>query len=134
MNRSWIKYTPHQKYSAMSFWVHIPTDGKAYLRAAEFHPPWPKPVPGQGYPFYYVEIDGFTFEFATLDEMRVLIETFSKPLLPSNLQLTLKRGAKYGPSNHWLNRLPKQVTSWRYRKKAIRYLQLVLRNFEKETG
>jgi hypothetical protein len=132
MKRHWIEYTRERRASPMSFWVHIPADGKAWRGAQEFLPPFPKPVPGYGYPYYRVEIDGFTFEFASPAELRVLIETFSRKLLPSNLRLSMARGAKYGPGNHWLNRLPKKTTSWSYRQKAVRYLQRALKNFEAE--
>lgn len=118
----------------MSFWVHIPADEKHWSESQEFNPPVPSPVAGQGYPYYFVEIDGFTFEFASLAELRVLLETFSNKLLPSNLKLSVERGANYGPSNHWLNRIPKETTSWRYREKAIKYLQRALAEFEVETS
>ncbi len=134
MKRHWIEYQERWKRAPMSYWVHVQTDGEPWCNAHNFNPPLPKPVPGRGYPYYFVEINGFTFEFASLDELYVLIETFSKKLLPSNLKLSIERGANYGPSNHWLNRIPKETTPWRYRKKAVKYLQLALADFKAETA
>jgi len=131
MKNQWIKYHDHWQSGPMTFWVHIEADDKSWRESQAFVPPAPRPVPGQGYPYYFVEIDGFTFEFASLIEMRVLIETFSQKLLPSNLKLSIQRGENYGPGNHWLNRLPKKTTSWTYRQKAIKYLEVALKEFEK---
>lgn len=132
MKRHWIEYTEQWKKSPMSFWVHIEVDGKHWYESQEFNPPLPQPISGRGYAYYFVEINGLPFEFASLAEMHVLLETFSQKLLPSNLKLSIERGASYGPSNHWLNRIPKKTTSWRYRQKAIKYLQAALHDFEAE--
>jgi hypothetical protein len=131
MKRHWIEYHERWKSGPMSYWVHIPIDGKPWHAASE---PLPKPVAGCGYPTYYVEINGFTFEFASLQEFRVLVNTFSKKLLPSNLRLSIERGTGYGPSNHWLNRIPKGVTSWRTRQKALKYLRVALKDFEAQSS
>src|SRR5260221_7419125 len=116
----------------MTYWVHIEADGKGWYAAQEFNPPKPKPVPAKGYPLYHVEFDGFTFQFSSLDELRVCIDTLAKKVLPTSLRLSAGRGTGYGPSNHWLNRLPKKVKPWRYREKAIVYLRKSLEDFEKE--
>lgn len=81
-----------------------------------------RPVPGKGFPTFHVEFDGFTFAFASLDELDICLETLSKKLLPTSLQLAAKRGTGVGPNSHWLSRLPAKVKPWRYREKAVKYL------------
>ena len=115
------EYTEHWRRGPMTFWVHVEADGRHWREAKESNPPAPRPVPGKGYPYYFVEVDGFTFEFASLDEMDVCIETLSQKLLPSTQRETNARGT--GPSPHWLNRLPAGTHSWRYRKKAVGVLR-----------
>jgi len=106
----------------MSFWVHIEADGRPWCDAEQFSPPIPSPVPGKGFPTFHVEFDGFTFTFASLDELNVCLETLSKKLLPTSTQLSAKRGTSVGPNSHWLSRLPAKVKPWRYREKAVAYL------------
>ncbi len=91
-------------------------------------------VPGRGYPIFYVELDGFTFEFASLAEIRACIETFEKKVLPRTLDLSRMHGGGAGPNSHWLSRLPKGVKSWKYREKAVAYFQKSLDDFEQELG
>ena len=113
----------------MSYWVHIESDGQPWYQAQAFQPPLPSPVPGKGYPYYKVEVDGFIFEFASLDEMDVCITTLSQKHLPSTDKETAARGT--GPSPHWLNRLPAGVHAWRYRSKAVEYLRKARADFDK---
>jgi hypothetical protein len=107
----------------MTFWVHIEADGKPWSQAGVLDPPAPKPVPGRGWPIFHVEFDDFTFRFASLAELDVCVETLSKKLLPTSLRLSAKRAAGVGPNGHWLSRLPKHTKSWRYRERAVKYLE-----------
>jgi hypothetical protein len=43
-------------------------------------------------------------------------------LLPTTSALNEKRPGREDPNAHWLNGLPAQVKSWRYRQKAVKYL------------
>jgi hypothetical protein len=126
-----IEYSDAWKHGPMTFWVHIPTDGKHWLKAREFTPPVPKPVPGNGYPYYFVEVDGFTFEFSSLAELDVCIDRLSQKVLPPTDRETEARGT--GPSPHWLNRLPAGTHSWRYRQKAVKVLLEARDYFRAET-
>lgn len=134
MKRHWIEYCPAWTPQPMSYWVHIETDGKPWLESSAFEPPLPKPVPGRGWPVYFVECDGFTFTFASLAEIEVCLSTLSKKVLPTTLRLSAERGTGMGPNSHWLSRLPKGMKPWRYREKAVRCLTAAKADFEKETA
>ncbi|MCA9727561.1 MAG: hypothetical protein KC729_07750, partial [Candidatus Eisenbacteria bacterium] len=110
-------------------WVHRETDGRPWHEAEVFDPPRPAPIPGRGYAVYKVEVDGFVFEFASLAELRVCIETLSQKLLPRPLDLS--RGRGMGPNSHWLSRLPAEVKSWRFRVKAVSYLRRAQEGFDR---
>lgn len=125
-----IEYTPEWVRGPMSFWVHIEADGKPWHAAEEFSPPPPGPVPGRGYPHFFVEVDGFTFEFASLAELDVCLCTLCQKNLPATSRETQTRGT--GPSPHWLNRLPTGVHSWRYREKAVKVLREAREHFRGE--
>jgi hypothetical protein len=118
----------------MTFWVHHEVDGKPWFEADEFDPPRQAAYPGLGYPVYKVECDGFVFEFASLSELCVCIETLGTKLLPRTLDLSRARGTTMGPNSHWLSRLPARVKSWRYRQKAVAYLAVALKEFKESTA
>ena|SRR5208283_983139 len=132
MKRYRIEYTSEWHRGPMTFWVHIETDGRPWHQADLFDPPAPRPVPGKGFPCYFVEVDGFTFEFSSLHELEVCIETLSKKVLPATDRETQARGT--GPVQHWLNRLPPGTHSWRYREKAVQVLREAHDHFRSEIG
>ena len=107
----------------MTYWVHVATDGLPWYRAKEFDPPIPKPVPGKGWPVFLVEIDRFTFRFASMTEIDACLEILSRKVMPTTRRLSALHGTQAGPNSHWLSRLPKGTKSWRYRQEAVRYLQ-----------
>lgn len=117
----------------MSYWVHIEADGRHWSAAKQFEPPLPGPVPGKGFPTYFVEVDGFVFRFASLAELDACAAALSQKALPTSRCLSEERGTGYGPNNHWLSRLPKGVTSWRYRQRALRVLEKARKSFAQET-
>lgn len=116
----------------MTFWIHAATDGKPMHQALQFDPPAPKPVPGRGWPIYFVEFDGFTFRFASLLELDACVATLSQKLLPTARRLSALRGTTMGPNSHWLSRLPKGTKSWRYREPAVAYLNQAKEAFLRE--
>lgn len=116
-----VQYTREWTKGPMTFWVHIEADGQPWYRASRFDPPAPPPVPGRGYPYFLVEVDGFTFEFASLHELDACVRTLSQKMLPSTDRETTAR--RTGPSRHWMNRMPGWTHPWRYRAKAIKVLQ-----------
>jgi hypothetical protein len=85
-------------------------------------------TPGKGYAVYYVEVDGFVFRFASLDEMRVCIDVLGKKLLPSTLRLARERGGD--AREHWLRKMPEETKPWRYREKAVKHLGRALGGWE----
>jgi len=112
----------------MTYWVHVPSAKDPALLI----PSAPHQIPGKGYPKFFAEVDGFTFEFASLDEMRVCVEVLGGRLLPNTLQLARQRDAD--PEEHWLRKMPDHTKPWRYREKAVRYLQRALTAFDREVG
>jgi len=115
----------------MTFWVHVEADGLPWHLAELFEPPLPRVVAGRGYATFFVEFDDAVLRFASLDELRVCIETLSQKALPTSRVLSEKRGANYGPSNHWLNRFPLRM-AWGYRQRVVKYLRVALAGFERE--
>jgi hypothetical protein len=129
MKRYWIEYHETWQPGPMSYWVHRPVDHEAWYEATRFDPAI-KPVPAQGFPQYFVEIDGFTFRFASIAELETCVATLSEKHLPSTTAQTAALGT--GPGAHWLNKLPARTKSWRYREKAVAYLAKAKVAFEKE--
>src|SRR5215831_11109857 len=122
MKRHWTEFTPEWRPGPMTFWVHRHLDADSWSTASTFDPPKPAPVSGRGYATYFVEIDGVTFKFASLDEFRECIRVLSLKVLPSTRALSAARGTGVGPNSHWLSRLPSRAKPWRYRERATRYL------------
>jgi hypothetical protein len=130
VKQRWIEYREEWwKRSPMAFWVHLPVDRKRWIDAAELDPPAPAVVPGQGYPVYSVEYDGFVFQFSSLDELRVCIDVLGQRNLPDVRMEWHKRS---GPGSHWLNKLPGHVLAWAYREGAVRYLRESLDAFAQD--
>jgi hypothetical protein len=128
MKRHWTEYTEEWTHGPMTSWVHVPSKSDP----AKLIPPAPPRIPVKGHPAYYVEVDGFTFQFASLDELRVSIDVLGKKLLPNTLGLAQDRGGD--PDEHWLRKMPDETKPWRYREKAVKYLKKALRGFEKQSG
>lgn len=122
MKRRRIEYREHwYKSSPMAYWVHLAVDNNFWAADATlFEPPAPSPIPGKGFPVYFVEFDGFVFCFSSLDEMDVCISTLGQKNLP-NVESEWR--GRTGPGAHWLNRLPGHVLPWTYRKQAVEYLK-----------
>jgi hypothetical protein len=128
MKHCWTEFSDIWRCSPMTIWVHRAADGEPWYRAKRFDPPAPQPVPGRGYPYFFVEIDGFTFEFASLEEIDFCIVRLNHRHLPDTERET--RGVS-GPGSYWQNKLPKGVLSWRYRQKAVKYLSRSRAKFER---
>jgi len=96
-----------------------------------FDPPRPARM-RLGYPLFRVEYNGFTFSFASLNELRRCIDVLGQKNLPRPSELARRRSASRGRANsHWLSRLPSTVKSWRYRQGAVDYLSKALLTFER---
>ena len=131
MKRSWVEFNPHRIWAPMTYWVHRRIQDETGEGPDTAEPPWQAPVPGKGFPLFQVEIDGFTFRFSSLAELDVCVETLSRRHLPSTIDLSRQHGEGKGPNGHWLSRLPAKVKAWRYREKAVQYLQRVRPELEK---
>ena len=131
MKRHYVRYTAEWVAGPMSFWVHADPDAWYPTGARRPRPAAPRgirPVPGRGYPAFYLEVSDFTFCFASLEELRACIGTLSPRVLPSTIAES--RGTEYGPNNHWLSRLPAQLLTWARRQKVVKYLAEALSDFE----
>ncbi len=115
----------------MTFWVYSSADGKPWAKTHAFAPPEPPPVPGKGFPMFHVELDHVVFRFASLLELRVCLEVFSRKVLPTTSQLIRESGRREFSNRAWLGRFPKKTHSLRYRQKAVPYLRKALADFEK---
>jgi hypothetical protein len=104
MKRHWIEFGDSWRRGPMSYWVHVEADGQPNCAATRFDPPTPARIAGRGYARFYVEAEGATLYFASLDELRVCIATMSQRVLPSTLGETRQRGVTNGPG-------PNEVTS-----------------------
>ncbi len=87
------------------------------------------PAPPGGWPTYLVEVDGFIFHFADLDEIDAIVDVFERRILPQTRarRSDFPRAAQNGPplwrNRHWLSRLPARVKPFKYRLKAAAYLR-----------
>lgn len=89
-------------------------------------------VAGKGFPYFSVQFDDFTFEFASLVELDTCKAVLSQKNLPDTTRETEAHGT--GPGSYWLNTLPGRVKSWHYRSRAVVYLQKARGAFEQEPG
>lgn len=133
MKRWWIEYRERWTRSPMTPWIHRAAHGTPWYEARAYDPPSPGPVGGKGYPLYFVEVDGFTFEFASLYELDACIEVLARKVLPATYIFEYK-GQPFYSNQHWLSRLPAKTKSWRYRERAVRTLTLARTAFVQELG
>lgn len=124
MKRHWIEFTPAWMPTPLTDWVH----GAARREPSPPADPWP--IPGRGYPRFFVEVDGFTFEFSSLAELEACTATLSTRLLPSTRIETQRHAQPRG--SHWLDQMPDATKPWRYRDKARNYLRRTRIEFERE--
>jgi hypothetical protein len=117
----------------MTPWVHYAADGGPWYAATVYDPPSPGPVGGKGYPLYFVEVDGFTFEFASLHELAACAEVLTRKVLPATYLVEYK-GQPFYSNTHWLSRLPAKTKTWRYRERAVRALAQARAAFTRELG
>lgn len=144
MKRSWIEYQSQYTRSPMSFWIHRRPSRKSGPIVAwyeydrdEYTPPLPRPVAGRGFAVFHVELDGFVFRFSSFDEMKRLIDIFSRQKLPTTYEAQREEGDDLSEgirNQHWLSRLPAKVLSSRYRQRAVNYLRESMTEFAGEIG
>ena len=130
VKRHWIEFADEPTAGPMTHWVHTGPHGRSTRAAGQTPPPMPGPVPGRGFALLHVEYQGFTFTFASLDELDLCVDTLSRRVLPTSIRLSAEHGSGAGPNSHWLSRLPARVTSWKYREGAAAYLRKARLDFE----
>ncbi len=129
MKRHYATYTPQWELGSMRYWVHRRIRESPNGPLTAYDKPLPRPVPGKGYPHYHVQVDGFTFECGSLEELNTCVGLLGRKQLPSTYALT--QDTISGPGSHWLSKQPGGVKSWRYREKAMRYMRRAQRDFER---
>jgi hypothetical protein len=60
-----------------------------------------------------------------LPQLDHVIDVLSRKPLPTSRQLSLRRGARFGPNGHWLSRLPAELKAPRKRAKLVQVLRAV---------
>lgn len=131
MKKHWIEFRESWVAEPMTFWVHKHIRGYSGQEMV-YEPPLQKLFPGKGFPAFFVEVDGFTFRFASLQELQTCINVLSERNFPSSLRTSGYTKFLHVANNHWLNRLPKETKTWRYRQKAVKYLGKALEEFQNE--
>lgn len=134
MKRHWIEYRDAWVLGPMTFWGHVETDGRPWHDARLLEPTAPSPIPGKGFAGLFVEFAGATLYFASLDELRVAIDTLGLRVLPTSRNEASRRtpATRLGPNQHWLSRLPSKPLPWPRRQKLVCYLGLAQRAFQRE--
>jgi hypothetical protein len=70
---------------------------------------------------YFVRVAGFTFEFASVAQIRVALERFSTPIQPSSRQPVFE--PEKGHWQPWDARLPAKILSGSRRERVVRALR-----------
>ncbi len=114
-----LEHVPAAPRTPVSRFVHRPLDG-AFHTAAQFDPPFPPPVPGQGHPLWTLEHRGHELHFASPDEMAHVAEVLGARVLPKPRVLGAEQSAV---NSHWLSRMDKAWLSWKVRQEIVRRLR-----------
>ena len=111
VKRYWITYSATRQASPMSYNVLMPSSHRV----------------AEGYPMLWVEIDDFTFRFASVHEVQHMIDVFRPLMLPRRHVWPDGSVSEFRNQNsHWLSRLPAEVKARKFRLKTIEYLEEIL--------
>jgi hypothetical protein len=124
LEAAYLTPNPQQKHSFHHSGSPIPID--EYRRAPTL----------QRYPVYFVRICGFTFEFHSIEQLKVCLAFFSRKVRPSS---RIKfpdsdRGIAYRhwACQRWFERLPMQLLEERRRIRIVPALKKALKQFKPE--
>jgi hypothetical protein len=78
---------------------------------------------------FFVAVAGFTFQFASLEQIQVCIDWFAEKIHPSSRTPDITREHYW---QHWYERLPQWLFEEPKRQKVIKALRTALQDFEKE--
>jgi hypothetical protein len=92
----------------------------------------------QQYPLYFVRVCGFTFQFHSLEQLKVCLEFFSKKVRPSS-RIRFTEADKqihwlHWKCQRWFERLPMQLLEERRRVRIVPALKKALAQFRKENN
>jgi hypothetical protein len=90
----------------------------------------------QKYPVYFVKVCNFTFEFHSIEQLKVCLDFFSKKVRPSSM-IRLSKSDRQMTWLHlviqrWFERLPMKLLEERRRVKIVPALQQALEQFTNE--
>ena len=125
-----IEYFEEYRPSPLSFWVHRHLDNELWSLASKFDPGLPKAIPLKGFAVLFVDAFGTELRFSSIEEVEYFLEVISQKNMPTALQLTKQRNARYGPNGHWLSRRPSKLKSWSKRQKMIPVIESALEQFK----
>lgn len=112
------------------FWIE-PVDPERHVdhfHAGSAHPR----TRGAGQLAYFVRVAGFTFEFATLDQIRECLAWFSFKIHPSSRVRVFE--PEKGEWQLWHSRLPARVKKGSKRERVVKGLQAALVAFDGRPG
>ena len=114
----------HDKMRDVSRILGVPTE--QYWRAPTL----------QRYPVYFVRVCGFTFEFHSLEQLKVCLEFFSQKVHPSSMIKFSESDRRimwlHWVCQRWFERLPMQLLEERRRVRIVPALKKALAQFESE--
>lgn len=76
---------------------------------------------------YFVRVAGFTFEFASVDQLRACIEHFSTPIHPSSREPVFE--PEKGHWQRWHDRLPAFIRKGSRRERVLEALRKAQQEF-----
>ena len=115
-------YEKDWRTAPAAFWVHVPVPGTA---GDACEPPAPAATPHRGHAFLRVAFEAHELRFSALPQLDHVIDVLARKPLPTSRQLSLRRGARFGPNGHWLSRLPAELKAPRKRAKLVQVLRAV---------
>ena len=128
MAQFWTEnFDPKRHSDKMQDFTHLPgVPREQYSRAPTL----------QRYPVYFVRVCGFTFEFHSIEQLKVCLEFFSKKVRPSSMIHFKKEDRSihwlHWVCQRWFERLPMQLLEERRRIRIAPALKKALENFQKK--
>ena len=91
----------------------------------------------QKYPVYFVKVCNFTFEFHSIEQLKVCLEFFSKKVRPSSMIRFSESDKKitwlHWVAQRWFERLPMKLLEERRRVRIVPALEKALKQFKEQT-
>ncbi len=121
-----FEYSDSFRPSPVTFWAYRQTDDEPWSESAIHEPALPRPIPGKGYCYCVVEYQNQEFEFASVHEIRHVIDVLNQKVLPTSTKLSHDVSRKNGPNSHWLSRIPLKSKSYKNRVSFVKVLEAAI--------